>query len=119
MSSHSNLLTGLNDQLPAPVSPFSLVDIAALVNEWPEGATAVTQQADGELLYWDAPAEDIVNARRVAGRGCLLRVLGISHQIHSAYCNIDSPLLACDWESTVVIVRSSQSIESVPVICGR
>lgn len=116
MTSRSIILISANEQLADPVSPYTLADIASLVNEWPEGVTAVTQQADGELLYWDAPVEDIVIARRVAGRGCLLRELGIRHQIHSAYCNLESPLLACDWESAVVIVRSRLSIESVPAI---
>lgn len=106
MTSRPSILINLDDQHLAPVSPFSLADIVARVNEWPEGVTAVTQQADGELLYWDAPVEEIVKARRAAGRGCMLRVLGIRHQIHAAYCNFDAPLLAFDWETAVVITRS-------------
>lgn len=109
MSTVPHIHVDLDRQLFARRSDLSLSDIAKMVNEWPVGVTCVTQESDGELLYWDAPLEDVVVARSRAGQRSLLPELGISHQIHSAYCNLESPLLAYDWDSVVVPAPRSRS----------
>ncbi|NWC90012.1 hypothetical protein [Pseudomonas reactans] len=81
----------------------SLVDVVDRVAEWPEGVTAVTQEPDGELLYWDAPLAEVKQARAKAGARSMLRELSIKHQIHSAYLNLNNPVLAHDWQVHVVV----------------
>lgn len=102
MNSPTHIHVDLDVQLFAPRSDLSLCEIAKMVNEWPTGVTCVTQESDGELLYWDAPLDDVVIARSRAGQRSLLPELGIRHQIHSAYCNLDKPVLAYDWDMVVV-----------------
>ncbi|MBA6105256.1 hypothetical protein [Pseudomonas monteilii] len=84
-------------------STLSLDEVVDLVAEWPEGVTAVTQEPDGELLYWDAPLDEVRQARHRAGAGSMLHALGIEFQIHSAYLNLNNPVLAHDWQVCVVV----------------
>ncbi|NMZ14649.1 hypothetical protein HBO07_25590 [Pseudomonas proteolytica] len=96
-------ILGVANQVCGRTSPLSLVDVVDRVAEWPQGVTAVTQEHDGELLYWDAPVDDVKQARARAGAGSMLRELGIKHQIHSAYLNPNNPVLAHDWQVRVVV----------------
>lgn len=87
-----------------PTSMLSLAEVVDQVAEWPEGVTAVTQEPDGELLYWDAPVDEVRQARVRAGSGSMLRELGIKFQIHSSYLNLNNPVLAHDWQVSVVVL---------------
>jgi hypothetical protein len=96
-------ILGVGKHVCGPTSLLALADIVDRVAEWPEGVTAVTQESDGELLYWDAPVDEVRQARARAGTGSMLRELGIKHQIHSAYLNLNNPVLAHDWQVRVVV----------------
>lgn len=93
---------GLNNHPIGPTSLLSLAEVVDKVAEWPEGVTAVTQEPDGELLYWDAPVDEVKQARARAGTESMLHKLGIQFQIHSAYLNVNNPVLAHDWQVCVV-----------------
>ncbi|MHC5208795.1 hypothetical protein [Pseudomonas chlororaphis] len=96
-------ILGVGKLAGGSTSLLSLADVVDKVAEWPKGVTAVTQEPDGELLYWDAPIDDVRQARARAGAGSMLRELGIKHQIHSAYLNLNNPVLAHDWQVRVVV----------------
>lgn len=102
MSSFTGALPTLNYHASGVGEALSLDEVVDRVAEWPVGVTAVTQEADGELLYWDAPFEEVLRARLRAGTGSMLRVLGIKYQIHSAYLNVNHPVRAHDWQVRVV-----------------
>lgn len=95
-------ILGARKDICGPTSLLSLADVVDRVAEWPQGVTAVTQEPDGELLYWDAPVDDVKQARARAGAGSMLRELGIKYQIHSAYLNVNKPVLAHDWQLRVI-----------------
>ncbi|MEB0222241.1 hypothetical protein [Pseudomonas sp. AB12(2023)] len=103
MSCVQKVPTALTARRVRITGQLSVEEIVVLVDEWPKGVTAVTQEADGELLYWDAPINDVIQARIRAGCGPMLRELGIKYQIHSAYLNISDPHLANDWSVSVAL----------------
>lgn len=96
-------ILGVGKQVCGSTSLLSLADVVDRVAEWPLGVTAVTQEPDGEILYWDAPVDDVRQARARAGAGSMLRELGIKYQIHSAYLNLNNPVLAHDWQVRVIL----------------
>ncbi|WP_307402353.1 hypothetical protein [Pseudomonas cedrina] len=96
-------IRGVSKHVCGPSSLLSLADVVDRVAEWPQGVTAVTQEPDGELLYWDAPVDVVRQARARAGAGSMLREIGIKYQIHSAYLNLNNPVLAHDWQVRVVV----------------
>ncbi|MCS4309684.1 hypothetical protein M2404_004061 [Rheinheimera pacifica] len=84
---------------PAPLGERLLQD---MINElhWPEGATCVTQEIDGEIIYWNAPVAQVLEARQVAGetKG-MVREVGFGYIVHSD----EFEELAVDWFSAVAI----------------
>ena len=96
-------ILGVDKHSCGPTRYLSLAEVVDQVAEWPEGVTAVTQEPDGELLYWDAPVDEVRQARARAGTGSMLRELGIQFQIHSAYLNLNNPVLAHDWQVRVIV----------------
>lgn len=99
----SGFQVNLGEQLFRDPSSLSLDEVLAQLNEWPDDATCATQESDGEVLYWNAPVEEVIAGRQRAGTGDMLREIGLGAQIHVAYLNLDDPVVAADWESAVSV----------------
>jgi hypothetical protein len=73
---------------------------------WPAAATAVTQESDGELLWWMAPVAEIQEARAHANPEMgLMPLLGFARLVCADYYtpdDDDTSFTASDWETAVV-----------------
>ncbi|TDR72641.1 hypothetical protein [Photobacterium lutimaris] len=53
---------------------------------WPQGATCVTQECDGELLWWSASVTDVQIARKEADLAeGLMPLIGLGSQLNANY----------------------------------
>jgi len=108
----SEILVDLDAQLIVAPGELTLNDVVAQVNEWPSDATCATQDSDGGVLYWNAPVEEVIAGRLRAGLGDMMPEIGLEAQIHCAYLNLDSPVVAKDWSSAVAINPTRNSLVS-------
>ena len=100
-----SIVINLDETLCAPTIEKTL--LALLVDgkgPWGKGATSVTQESDGALMFWCAPIEEVRKARvEVNGEGELMPLLGMGQQVDCLYYEIDGQeVTAKDWESAVV-----------------
>lgn len=73
---------------------------------WPSGSTCVTQERDGELLWWSAPVNKIKKARKTTKpeKG-LIPLIGISEVSGADYFLLnEQEVVAKDWQVAVVTV---------------
>ena len=97
------IVVNLDSVIEAPMSTLSLSEIMSSL-EWPDNATCATQEIDGEILFCSCPVKDVELARMNADRESgLMPLLGISNQVDSQYTDLDTPEVAYDWRSAVVI----------------
>ena len=86
----------------APVGCLALTEIVSERQQWPEGATCATQEADGEVLYWDAPVETVIEGRHKGVKDGMISRIGIKHQVDAWYADDEKLQLARDWNTAVV-----------------
>lgn len=97
-----SIIVDLNNEPIAAISHSALADLMLMRKVWPDGATCATQEIDGEIIYWNAPVEEVKVARGKAKQGDLTQLIGIKHQIDAWYTDDDKPQLAEDWDCAVV-----------------
>ncbi|HAS4026659.1 TPA: hypothetical protein P7K80_001949 [Vibrio cholerae] len=80
---------------------------------WPNGASCVTQECDGELLWWSADLEEVKTARKEAFLDTgLMPLVGLGSQVHADYyLDNGREVVAKDWESAVVSVEQFKGAE--------
>jgi hypothetical protein len=76
---------------------------------WPTGATCASQESDGEILYWSAPPENVINARPLADDRGMIAQVGFRYQLDSWYAS-EEPELATDWNASVIKVDDANRI---------
>ncbi|NMV06461.1 hypothetical protein HKB28_04740, partial [Vibrio parahaemolyticus] len=69
---------------------------------WPQGATCATQEADGEILYWDAPVQVVEEGRKAAGKHGMMAEIGLKHQVDFWFSDMAETRLATDWNTAVI-----------------
>ncbi|MCA2018863.1 hypothetical protein LDJ79_22310 [Vibrio tritonius] len=110
----TSILINLDEPVFSPVINMSLMQMIRDGNfQWPNGATCVTQESDGELLWWSAPVNEVKAAMKVAKPGVgLIPLIGLGAQINSDYYEIDEQaFVARDWQSEVVTLEQFVSID--------
>ncbi|MDV0844686.1 hypothetical protein [Klebsiella quasipneumoniae] len=90
------IIINLDLDYRAPDGSKTLRQLVSERRAWPSGATCATQDAEGEILYWDAEVEHV---KATAGES---RRVGFRYQIDAWFADIDNPLLATDWATAVV-----------------
>lgn len=105
----------ISEDVKAPASTKSLLGMLVASNEkWPSGATCATQEQDGEILFWNAPIEQIKQAREKAGSEHeLIPMVGFEKQVSVLYVSEgDQDVVAVDWMSSVVTLEqfTNQSV---------
>ncbi|WP_232340861.1 hypothetical protein [Vibrio vulnificus] len=87
---------------------------AAWLKAWPTGATCVTQECDGELLWWSASVGDVTAARQVAKPDTgLMPLIGLGAQVHADYYLANGQeVVANDWQKAVVTIEQFTGLES-------
>lgn len=109
----SGFIVDLDTQLFVAPGTLTLNDVVERINEWPSDATCATQDSDGGVLYWNAPVEEVIAGRLRAGDGDMMREIGLGAQVHCAYLDVDSPVVAKDWNTAVAInpARNTPSLK--------
>ncbi|MEB8287718.1 hypothetical protein OKT24_18340 [Aeromonas veronii] len=102
---NETILVNLDEPLYAPRVNMTLLDMVKSGGFfWPQGATCVTQECDGELTWWSAPVRQVSEARMKAALDVgLMPLLGLKHQVDADYfCVNDQAYVSKDWEQAVV-----------------
>ena len=95
----------LGETFYAPALHISLLDMLRAGGfYWPEGATCVTQECDGALLWWSAPVNEVRQARKDANHDDgLMPLLGLGQQVSVEYYDVgEQAFVANNWEEAVV-----------------
>ena len=103
--SNETILVNLDDPLFAPRIDMTLQEMVKSGGFlWPQGASCVTQECDGELTWWSASVPLVLEARAKADLGIgLMPLLGLKHQVDADYfCINEQAYVSTDWESAVV-----------------
>ncbi|HAS6318157.1 hypothetical protein MO988_20845 [Vibrio vulnificus] len=111
----ADILINLDEPLFVPSVDISLLDMVKFGNfTWPTGATCVTQECDGELLWWSAPVGDVTAARQVAKPDTgLMPLIGLGAQVHADYYLTNGQeVVANDWQKAVVTIEQFTGLES-------
>lgn len=87
----------------APETEKPLIEIVSGFS-WPNGATCVTQESDGEIIWWSCPIEEVIQAWKNSDATYgLLGVLRFSYCVCSDYYSIDDQeFVAKDWKGSIV-----------------
>ena len=104
----SDILINLDEPLFAPSVDISLLDMVRSGNfTWAAGATCVTQECDGELLWWNAPVVNVMTARKAAKPDTgLMPLIGLGAQVNADYYLLDGQeVVANDWQKAVVTIE--------------
>ncbi len=96
------IVVNLDEDYKAPVGNQTLCELIMERRHWPRGATCATQEADGAVLYWDAPVDVVEEGRKVAGKHGMMAEVGLKHQVDAWYADMDETRLATDWSSAVI-----------------
>lgn len=95
-------VVNLDEDYMAPVGNKTLCELVMERRYWPQGATCATQEASGEVFYWDAPVDVVEEGRKVAGKHGMMAEIGLKHQVDAWYADMDEPQLATDWSVAVI-----------------
>lgn len=106
------IIVNLAFPMDAPLGTQSLLEIIKSRNGWPIEAKCATQERDGEVLYWNEDPEAVKIARVFAGADSLMPHIGFKHQVDSWFSDDDTPYLATDWLSSVVVASELQQPKS-------
>ncbi|MBS7511863.1 hypothetical protein KIF62_20495, partial [Klebsiella pneumoniae] len=71
------IVVNLDEDYKAPVGNQTLCELIMERRHWPQGATCATQEADGEILYWDAPVQVVEEGRKAAGKHGMMAEIGL------------------------------------------
>nr|WP_254155536.1 hypothetical protein [Salmonella enterica] len=96
------IVVNLDEDYKAPVGNQTLCELIMERRHWPQGATCATQDADGGVLYWDAPVDVVEEGRKVAGKHGMMAEVGLKHQVDAWYADMNDIRLATDWNSSVI-----------------
>lgn len=96
------IVVNLDEDYKAPVGNQTLCELIMERRHWPQGATCATQDADGGVLYWDAPVDVVEEGRKVAGKHGMMAEVGLKHQVDAWYADMNDIRLATDWDSSVI-----------------
>lgn len=99
---HRTIVLNLDEDYRANIGSRSLCDIVMSRQHWPNGATCATQEADGEILYWNAPVAEVEAGRLVAGQLGMMAEIGLKHQVDFWFEDMDETQLAMDWNTAVI-----------------
>ena len=96
------LYMNLTNQALAPLSRLTLSEMLKQGNiAWPYKAQTATQEADGEVLFWDIGASEMRMLRKIDFG--LLNIIPKCHCVYSSFLdNDENALCAKDWERAVV-----------------
>lgn len=96
------IVVNLDEEYKAPVGNKSLCELVMERRHWPLGATCATQEADGEIMYWNAPVEEVEAGRKIAGKHGMMAEIGLKHQVDFWFADMDETRLATDWDTAVI-----------------
>ncbi|MEZ8241035.1 MULTISPECIES: hypothetical protein [Vibrio] len=102
-----DILINLDEQLFVPSVDVSLLSMVKLGKfTWPTGATCVTQECDGALLWWSASVDDVTAARQAAKPDTgLMPLIGLGDQVSiDYYLSNGQEVVANDWQKAVVTI---------------
>lgn len=110
----TDIIIDLSKHLTIPTTHHSLLELIKQGEfPWPRGATCVTQDSDGALLWWNAPIEQVKAARKKANphKG-LYPLIGLKHQVGmDYYYEGEQEMLANDWQTAVVTLDQFIGLE--------
>jgi len=102
----TDILINLDVVPHAHKSKLSLLEMVRDIDgHWYDEVSCITQEIDGELLYWNAKIEDVILARHKANlEQGLMPLIGFANQVHGNYFEpLDGQAyVAKDWQSAVV-----------------
>lgn len=110
-----HIFIDLDKAFYAPEIAFTLHDLIMIGDyEWPQDATCLTQECDGEIIWWSAPVEEVVSARLRANLDDgLIPLIGLGQQTDSNYFHFrGQAVTASDWQKAVVTL---EQIEEAPI----
>ncbi|MBC8951297.1 hypothetical protein Xets_04104 [Xenorhabdus sp. TS4] len=96
------IVVNLDEDYKAPVDEKPLRELVMERRHWPLGATCATQEADGEIIYWDAPVDEVEKSRKVVGKHGIMAEVGLKHQVDAWYADMDDTQFATDWNTAVI-----------------
>jgi len=101
----NDIVVDLDTNVFAPTIDSIVVDLIKMIEtRWPESATCATQECDGEIIFWSAPVDEVVIARKNANlEQGLIPLIGLGQQVHANYYEIqEQAYVATDWKVAVV-----------------
>lgn len=101
----THIHVNLDQPVFAPRASLTLLQIISHIDShWLTNVTCITQESDGEILYWNASVEDTKAARKNANLDTgLMPLLGIGQQVHASYFEVNGiDYVASDWTRAVV-----------------
>ncbi|MFS1436069.1 MULTISPECIES: hypothetical protein [Vibrio] len=110
-----DILINLDEPLFVPSVEVSLLSMVKLGNfTWPTGATCVTQECDGALLWWSASVDDVMAARQAAKPDTgLIPLIGLGAQVSiDYYLSNGQEVVANDWQKAVVTIDQFTNLKS-------
>ncbi len=102
-----HIVINLDKPLFVPTAEMTLLNMVLSGDfTWPTGATCVTQECDGELLWWSAPIGEVKEARNKAEPETgLMPFVGLGSQVHADYFLLKGQeVVAQDWKESVVTI---------------
>ncbi|EHV9720237.1 hypothetical protein V8068_001213 [Vibrio parahaemolyticus] len=104
----TDIYINLDEQYIAKVINKTLLE---LLSEggfyWHPLASCATQEADGEIIWWSAPVEEVKEARanKDSYEYGLIPLIGIGQQVNVDYYLVnDESYAAKDWETAVITI---------------
>ncbi len=103
-----SIVINLDEPLFVPTVDMTLLDMVKAGGfSWPTGATCLTQESDGELIWWDAPVDRVVEAREVAQTDTgLMPWIGLGSVVNNDYYLLSGQeVVANNWKVAVVTLE--------------
>lgn len=87
----ADILINLDEPVFSPSLDMSLLEMVKSGDFiWADGATCVTQECDGELIWWSAPTDEVTAARKNAQPETgLMPLIGLGSQVNADYYSVD------------------------------
>lgn len=105
----ADIVINLDEPLFVPKAPMPLAEmVRSYSKQRLMDVTCVTQESDGELLFWSAPIEKVEAARVQATlEDGLMPLVGFGQLVFSDYYLINAhEVVASDWETAVVKIAA-------------
>ncbi|MDA0152333.1 hypothetical protein OH460_08465 [Vibrio sp. Makdt] len=89
----------------APSVKMTLLEMVTRIGRvWPSEATCITQESDGELIWWSSPISEVEKARKTASlEAGLVPILGFGCIVQADYYQLNGQeVVATDWKTGLV-----------------